>query len=377
MFGENTLQDMFTIFKREMIIFKANARSNLMRSIIFPLVILVFFGNIGNGTFNSPVAVTNLANNPQSINFINALGKDNSLTVKGVVPESTGLQMLQKGTVSALIVILPNFPSSAQQDSVYVYYSNSNLNTIGESVSYITSIASEFDAHVGSSSALGLDEPSPPSSQVALVSTSAVSISYLDFLVGGVLAMVAAFGTVFGGGVSLITDRQLGNLKMFLVTPISKAAVILGKTLYSTTAAVIYVAVALIIATLMGAKIAMGIAGLAWIIAIIVLISLGLSGVALILANKIKKFEVYTIIANALVLPLWFLSGAFFPPSADPAWMQLISNIDPLTYAVNGIRYVMLDGYFPVNAILTDFGVMIAFAVIAVIIAIKTFKKTI
>ncbi len=374
---KNIIDDALTIFKREMIIFRANWKSNIIRSIIFPVVILVFFGNIGNGTFNSPVAVTNLANNPQSINFINALGNQRSLTVKGLVSESTGLAMLKNGTISALIVILPNFPSATSTASVYVYYSNSNLNTIGASISYITSIASKFDAKVGSTSTLGLNEPVPPSSQVKLVSTSAVSISYLDFLVGGVVAMVAAFGAIFGGGVSLITDRQLGNLKMFLVTPISSMAVILGKTLYGTVASVIYAIVALAIATAMGAKIAMGIAGLAWILAIIVLISVGLSGTALILATKIKKFEVYTIIANAIVLPLWFLSGAFFPPSSGPAWMQVISKIDPLTYAVNGIRYVMLDGYFPLNAIALDFGVMILFTVVAVFVAVKLFKKTI
>ena len=373
----NVIEDALTIFKREMIIFRANWKSNIIRSIIFPVVILLFFGNIGNGTFSSPIAVTNLANNPQSISFINALGNQKSLVVKELVSESTGLAMLQNGTVSALVVILPNFPSSANTDSIYVYYSNSNLNTIGAGVSYITSVASEFDAKVGGSSTLGLNEPAPPSSQVKLVSTSAVSISYLDFLVGGVIAMVAPLGTIFGGGVSLITDRQLGNLKMFLVTPISGTAVILGKTIYGTVAALIYVVVALGIATIMGAKIAMGIAGLAWILAIVVVISMGLSGVALILADKIKKFEVYTIIANAIVLPLWFLSGAFFPASADPAWMQIISSIDPLTYAVSGIRYVMLDGYFPINAILTDFGVLILFTVVAVFLAVKLFKKTI
>ncbi len=373
------IEDALIIFNREMIIFRSNMRSNLLRSIIFPLVILLFFGNLGNGIFNSPIAVTNLANNPQSIQFINALQQQNSLSIKGVVSEDTGLSMLKQNKISALVVIPPGFPSKVGSgQSVYIYYSNAKLNTISASTSFITSIAKEFGVGtVAGGAPVGVSTPTAPSSSVKLVSTSATTISYMDFLVGGVIAMVAAFGTIFGAGASLITDRQIGNLKLFLMTPISSTSLILGKAIYGTTTAMIYAALAILIAFMLGATVAQGVVGIIFILLITLVLSFGLSSLALVLASKIKKFEMYTILGNVMVLPLWFLSGAFFPSSSMPTWMQYISAADPLTYAVNGIRGFMLTTYYPVTSILIDFALLAVFAIVMFTLAVKLFKNKI
>lgn len=371
------LYDGFVIYKREMLIFRANMKSSIFRSMIFPLVILLFFGNIGSGVFNTPVAVVNLANNQQSVQFINALQQQNALSIKSITTEDIGLQMLKQNTINALVIILPGFPNPGG-DGIYVYYSKSDISAVGGAISFIGSVSAKFDAHVAQGTNIqDILLPSSSDTGVQFAPTSATTASYQDFLIAGVVAMVAAFGIIFGVGATLITDRQIGNLKTLLITPISSTSIVVGKTLYGITQAVIYVAITLIIAVVLGGHIAAGLIGLPWIFLLVIALALGLSSVTIILASKIQKFEVYTMVANAVVMPLWFLSGAFFPVSSMPKWMSAIATVDPLTYAVNGMRSIMLSGYYPLHSIILQFSILIGFGVVMFMLAIKLFKNTI
>lgn len=375
---KGNLYDSFVIYKREMLIFRANLRSSIMRSLIFPLVIFVFFGGIGSGMFNTPIAITNLANNPQSIQFMNVLQQNNHLSIKAITSQNDGLRMLKQNSISALIIIPPGFPKSTGGQNIYVYYSKSNLNSIGVAISYITSAAERFNAHVVQGSKIQtMFGVAKPSSQIKFVSTSATTANYRDFLIAGVIAMVAAFGTIFAGGVTLITDRQVGNLKVFLITPINSISIVFGKILYGVTQAVIYAGITLAIAVALGGHIAAGIAGLPWIFLIVIALSFGLSSLAVLLASRISKFEVYTMVANAITLPLWFLSGSFFPISSMPKWMASVSYLNPLTYAVNGMKSVILTGYYPLNSMILQLSVLVLFGLIMFILAIKLFKNTV
>ena len=106
------IEDSITLFEREMLIFKANLRTNLIRSVIFPIIIIVFFGNIGSSPQNVPIAVVNLANNLQSTQFIQHLSASSSLQINAVTSESVALGMLKSGKVAIVVIILPTFPSS-------------------------------------------------------------------------------------------------------------------------------------------------------------------------------------------------------------------------------------------------------------------------
>jgi ABC-2 type transport system permease protein len=214
----------------------------------------------------------------------------------------------------------------------------------------------------------------PPSSPTSLIPLYGTNSNYKVFLVGGIIAMVAAFGTVFGGGISIITDRQLGNLKSFLLAPINKLSIIMSKILSGTLQSMLYVVVAIAIGLLDGATIAMGPLGLLWILLIAGMISLGFSGVTTILASRINKVEVYSIVANVIVLPMWFLSGAFFPASSLPSFMRPLSTYNPMTYATQAVRDVMILGYFPANAILIDLSALLAFLVFGIVASVLLFK---
>ncbi len=373
----NIISDSFIIYKREMLIFKSKLRTNILRSIIFPLVLILMLGNLGNNSaIITNIGVVNYASNPTAYKFIQSLQSNHDLNVKVMTNQKVGLSELKAGDITDLVIISPTFPNiESGTPNVYVYYAN-NFADLGDSINIIESTAEQYNAHV---EAKVPNTPSDTASneEVVLDPTYAGNASYKTFLVGGVIVMVAVFGSMFGGGMSIITDRQLGNLKSFLITPIDKVSIIMGKILSGTTQSLIYGIIALIIGLLDGAAISMGISGALIILAIIAITSIGFSSITIILASRISKVEVYSILANAITLPLWFISGAFFPVSSLPSWLYPLSVVDPLTYAANGIRYVMMYGYFPISSSITDFAILIGFSIVVMLVSFRLFKTNI
>ncbi len=374
-----------TIFKREMIIFRANLRTNIIRSIMFPIILIAVFGNLGASIRGVPIAVANYANNQQSVQFINSLVADGSISLQYTTNQQQGVTLLKDGQVVGLVVILPTFPQSSNGNPpVDVYYSSVQLSEVGVLLSKVQTTASSFGASYEKIQQ-GSQSPSGPS---GVISGSAGSLTvksnsaygtggnYTTFLVGSIIFMTVGFGGVFGSGMSFITDRQLGNIKAFLVSPINKRAIVLGKLFSGTVQSVIYGILSLIIGIAFGAKIIMGLAGLVWILLFILAIGLAFTGLSLFLASRMSKVDVFAIVSQFIVMPLWFLSGAFFPANDFPFALRIISYADPLTYVTNGVRAVMLTTYFPFSQIILDFGVAIAFIIVALIASFVLFKDT-
>lgn len=365
------LKDSFTIFTREMLIFRSSIRTNIIRSLMFPLVIILFFGQLGNSVTNVPTAIVNYANNQQSAQLVSALEVQGTLSISAVTDQSTAMNMLNSGQVYIVVVILPTFPSTGINPSVYVYYANTQFSSMGVALPFIEGAVSRFGASAGA------QEQAQSNSMLAVQPTSGATTSYRDFLIASVIIMAVAFGGIFSGGFSTILDRQLGSIKLFLVAPINKDAIILGKMLSGTLQSVFYGILALLLGLLLGAQIAMGIGGLVWILILIFFVALAFSSLALLIASRIRAIEQYAIVAQMITLPTWFLSGAFFPASSFPAFLQPFSTGDPLTYATAGLRQVMLAGYIIPQAMALDIAVLAVFSLLVVALSFALFKKTI
>ncbi len=360
-----TVSDTLTLYKREMIIFFGNIKQNMARATIFPFLIILVFGTLGNTATHVPIAIVNYANNPASVQFISDLGGQ-SVSVKGVTSQQNAEAMLKSGEVDMMVIISPSFPlNSNGNPSVMIYYTTSQFSSLS-AIPFIESTASSMGA--------GASKVQQQADVVATPSFAAKG-SYTTFLVGGVIIMAVAMAAMFSGGISIITDRLSGNLKTFFIAPIDKISIVLSKILSGASQAMISAIVAIVIGLVFGAKIAMGAYGLAWILLLSALVAVGLGSITIILTSFVDRIEVYALMSQAVTLPLWFLAGAFFPTSALPSWLYPISVIDPLTYAINGIRYVMMDGYYPVGAMATDVGVLIAFALVMFAIGMNVFKE--
>lgn len=362
------IEDTYTLFLREMLIFKKNLGVNIVRSLIFPLIFIILLGSFGSAPKNVPVAVVNYANGPASLTFINLLQSGNSVIVSAQTTQQAALAMLSKGTVAGVVVIPAGFDQSGgTSPSIYVYLDNSQPQSADVVSARADAVAEEMSASAA-----------PSSNQIPVVTNFVygASSNYLSFVVGGLLVMVASFGAVFSAGFTLLSDRQIGNLKAFLTTPINKFSILFSKIIYGTFQSVFAAYIGLVIGLLYGATVTAGVIGFLELIWIIFLVGLGFSALAIALAARMKQLQTYALVAQTITMPLSFLAGAFVPTNLLPASLHPIVEVNPLTYAVNAVRGIMIKGFLPITTLISTTLILLAFTGLMIGLAVIFFRTT-
>ncbi len=161
-------------------------------------------------------------------------------------------------------------------------------------------------------------------------------MNFLDFLAPGIVGMTLLFSATMSGA-SVIWDKEFGFLKEVLVAPVNRFSIILGRSLGGMTTAIIQALVIVAIAMAMGVKIA-SVSGFFLSIVFMILTCATFTGFGLILATRLGDTEGFMSIMNLVIMPIFFLSGAFFPLAAMPAGVRYIMYVNPLTYGVDGLR---------------------------------------
>ncbi len=160
-------------------------------------------------------------------------------------------------------------------------------------------------------------------------------ISFRTFIYPGVVAMGVLFTAIFSAG-SIVWDREFGFLREMLVAPVNRAAIVLGKCLGGATVATFQGIVVLILAGL--ADVPYNPLLILTLIGELLLLSFTLTAFGVMMAARIKQFQAFMALTQMLVMPLFFLSGALYPLSGLPAWLTVLTRIDPLTYIVDPMR---------------------------------------
>ncbi|MEM4389574.1 MAG: ABC transporter permease [Candidatus Micrarchaeia archaeon] len=182
-------------------------------------------------------------------------------------------------------------------------------------------------------------------------------MEYRVFIFPGILAMSVLFTSVFYG-LYIIWDRRLDFLKEVLVAPISRGSVFLGKALGGVTDAMFQGIVLLVIGTVFITPIEP--VRLLAVLPVLVLVAFATASLGLVIGANMKSQEGFVLIINFVMWPMFFFSGALFPVSNLPAFLQPISEINPLTYAVDALRSILLGtGAFPLYL---DIAALAAFA---------------
>jgi ABC-2 type transport system permease protein len=162
---------------------------------------------------------------------------------------------------------------------------------------------------------------------------------YMDFLAPGIVAMAILFSSMFTG-ISVLWDRQFGFLQEVLVAPISRLSFVIGRTIGGATTALIQGFIILIMALGLGVKVT-SVLGLLLTIIFMVLIAFTAVGFGLVIASKMEDVHGFQIIMNLIIMPLFFLSSAFFPIANNtsfPDAVVKVSYANPLFYMVDGLR---------------------------------------
>jgi len=193
---------------------------------------------------------------------------------------------------------------------------------------------------------------------------------YMDFMAPGIIAMVVLFTSIFSG-VMVIMDRQFGFLKETLVAPVSRTHIVIGKALGGATTACVQALIMLGIAVLLGVHVDPAV--LPALVAAMLLVSLSFVSLGIAIASVMEDIHGFQLVMNFLVMPLFFLSGAIFPLGSAPDIIRLISFLDPLTYAVEAFRFLLIGhSGIPVE---TSFGLLGLFFIVCSALAVVLFGR--
>ncbi len=168
--------------------------------------------------------------------------------------------------------------------------------------------------------------------------TGAESVSYGEYFFPGTVALVLLFTAIFAT-ISIIEDRNEGFLQSVLAAPVPRSSIVLGKVAGTTALAVIQALAIFVLAPLVGIHLSM--AAVLWSVPLLIAIGFGLSALGFVIAWQTDSTQGFHAIMTAFLMPMWFLSGAFFPSTGLPAYVAWIVAINPLTYGVAALRRVL------------------------------------
>ncbi len=168
----------------------------------------------------------------------------------------------------------------------------------------------------------------------SLVASSG-GVDFKTFMFPGILAMTVLFTALFSA-ISIVWDREFGFLREMLVAPVRRGAIVVGKCAGGATTAVVQGALMLLLAGLVGVPYSPVL--FATLLGEMILVAFALTALGVLFASRMSQIESFQAVIQFLVMPMFFLSGAIFPPSGLPSWLAVLTKLDPLSYAVDPMR---------------------------------------
>jgi ABC-2 type transport system permease protein len=166
---------------------------------------------------------------------------------------------------------------------------------------------------------------------------------YQRYIFPGVLGLSLLFTATFAA-ISIVFDRQIGFFKAVLVAPVPRPAIAFGKIIAGAAQAFAQAAIVLPFAPFVGVR--LGFLETLVLLGAMALGSLTFSAIGVAFAARFTSTTVFPIVSNAVLLPMFFLSGALYPLTAAPPWMKIAAHFDPVAYAVDLMRGALLGTYF-------------------------------
>ena len=369
--------EIYIIFRKEMLIWIKNPMVPVVRAVVFPLLWIVIFGTAFSGTVDHiPVALVQEDFGSEAQGLVYYFNTQGVLDITTSTNLAHAYDMLLAKEVYGIIFVPPDFSDkliNGESPSIHLSVDETTPQISTTLISHIFTGAREYSKEVT------VEKDGSPLGMDVIVEKNTLfgrGIEYLDFLAPGVVMMTLLFSGFFTGGLNLIMDRQVGTLRMLMVAPISKEAIILGKALAGVMQSMTSGTVALGVAMLMGVEIKSGLMGLFLIFFLMFVSGFGFIGLSLIFGSRITYLEQFMVVMMVLIMPMWFLSGGLYPLESMPEWMKVIASINPMTYATEAMRAVMLRGIIW-ESFAFDVLVLVVFAISMMVAGSLSFRRTI
>lgn len=222
----------------------------------------------------------------------------------------------------------------------------------------------------------------------SLVGTTG-GFDFKKFVFPGIVAMTVVTTAIFSA-ISIVWDREFGFLREMLVAPVSRGALVAGKTLGGASIATVQGTIMLALAPLIGVRLTA--LTVVEVIGTELLMAVALTTFGVFVASRIQRMEGFQVVMQLVLFPMLFLSGALFPLDGLPAWLAVITRINPLTYAVDPLRHVVFGAQhmspvaaarFPTGVSLfgytlplaAELGIVVVFAALFLALAVKAFSR--
>jgi ABC-2 type transport system permease protein len=199
-------------------------------------------------------------------------------------------------------------------------------------------------------------------------------IPYTDFITPGVLIQSTTFLSIFYG-LMMVWERDSGILKKLLVTPASRYATVIGRSMASGIRAIFQGLIVVPFALLIGVRFVPNAAYFISAFVIIFFASGGFAAISILVASFMKTRERFMGIGQAIIMPLFFASNTLYPVQMMPQALQYFSAVNPMSYVVDATRGLMITG--DLTNLLIDVAAVAVFDTVMFILASISFKRII
>ncbi|MBN1389126.1 MAG: ABC transporter permease [Candidatus Thermoplasmatota archaeon] len=383
----------FWIAHKDLLEFSRN-RVLLVMLFVFPLFMMLMTGYIfpsGESIKDMPVVIVNEdivegGESPESIQFIENLTLFNDhtgyFTFSRTGSYDEARDQITRGEKFGAVIINSNFTDhilSGKQGGVTVLYDQSKPQISSQLTAVLGSVISQMGttkAIATVSNATGMDNNASRAMvtpyKIDNKGTVPGDPSYFQFLAPGMMMMVVMFSVMLGLPRAISHEKEAGTFDGILAAPTSRFSIILGKTLAQGSRGLIQGGVVLLLALVLFGVVVQG--SFLLVILLLILGIFSFIGMGIVITSVARDEETAQTLMMILQFPMMFLSGVFFPIEQMPWYMQYLSKVTPLTYAIQALRKVVVLGA-GIEDITTEIIILLAFGVITLGIAIPLFRK--
>jgi ABC-2 type transport system permease protein len=167
--------------------------------------------------------------------------------------------------------------------------------------------------------------------------------TYLQFITPGILTQSVTFVAIFYG-LAIIWERDMGLLQKILVTPTPRLALVWGKMISAGMRGLSQAIIIFFFTLILQIHLRITLFSILGVVIITMLGASFFTGLSMIIASIVKTRERFMGIGQIITLPLFFASNAIYPISIMPSWLQVVANMNPLSYMVDGLRALLVTG---------------------------------
>lgn len=200
------------------------------------------------------------------------------------------------------------------------------------------------------------------------------NIPYTDFITPGVMIQSTTFLSIFYG-LMMVWERDSGILKKLLVTPASRYATVIGRSMASGTRAIFQGLLVIPVALIIGVRFVPNPAYFALAFVLIFFSSGGFAAISIFVASFMKTRERFMGIGQAIIMPLFFASNALYPVNIMPPALRYFSSVNPMSYVVDAVRGLLITA--DLSNLLLDVVAIAIFDIVMFIIASISFRRII